>query len=270
MKSNWKVLLVVASLALCSGLFACGKKDTSTPMSSSPPTDRGATAQKTSAAKYIIRQSKKTAFAKKQLESIDVVLEKLREGEIYTSVPQEMKVAVESIIEAGIAPKVTKKIREEIQSRGGKNIKITGGVIFDPRGTEMKLDVPKDEFQVSDVEQGMQTITQDFPGKWTWRVKPLSSGKKLIIIKAIFKLKDLKNNIINNKTIEIFREERVVLVNPAHSAIQFFVNNWKDVLILIFGSGSFVGGIRWIIDNNKKKDEKQKEEEKSEDNVLNL
>ena len=50
--------------------------------------------------------------------NIDSILAKLPKGEVYDNVPQEMKVGVETIVEAGIAPKVTQKIKEEIHGEG--------------------------------------------------------------------------------------------------------------------------------------------------------
>ncbi len=188
-------------------------------------------------------------------------LNQLPKGEIYHNVPEKMKVGVSDTIEAGIAPQVTERIKKEIQGKG--NINVESGVRFDPSGMEMKVVVQNDEFKVFEVKGGEQFVTASTPGRWIWQVTPLKAGDNLIVVKAIVKLNVPELKITRSVEVEVFRATRQVQVNPAYSASQFIASNWKEVVGLIIGPGSLVGGITWwIVSRNKKKTEEVSVEQK--------
>jgi hypothetical protein len=121
---------------------------------------------------------------------------------------------------------------------------------------EMKIVVKNDEFEVFEVKGGEQFVTASTPGRWIWQVTPLKAGDNLIVVKAIVKLNVPELEITRSVEVEVFRATRQVQVNPAYSASQFIASNWKEVVGLIFGSGSLVGGIiLFIHSRNKKKAE---------------
>jgi hypothetical protein len=251
MRLKTKVFLISVSLVV-SICESCTYTSVTPSTSTAPNTSSAFTGASTPAESMEALEAEKRndkIYEKKGLNNI-------LKGEVYTVVPQEMKVGIESLIEAGFAPKITQKIRKEFQRKRNVNITITTDVSYDPHGTAMDLDTPPGEFQVTPIQiDRIESITEDFPGKWTWRIKPLKSGKKVIIIKATYQLTDIKNKIKSSRTIVVFEKEVVVLVNPSYSTSNFFNSNWREVLGLIFGSGSIAGIIKWVIDNKNKKGE---------------
>ncbi|HBK97397.1 MAG TPA: hypothetical protein DD001_08675 [Microcoleaceae bacterium UBA10368] len=184
---------------------------------------------------------------------INTALEKLPVGQVYHNVPNEMKVGVEEMIEAGIAPQITQEIKNEIQGRGQVNIK--SGVRFDPMGMNMDLIVNPQKFKVFKQEVGEQLVTSKLPGKWVWQVTPIEPGNHQMTILATLNLNLPGSKTRTIKTI-VFQDQREVKVNWGYTISGFIMINWKELIPLIVGSGSLSGLIGWYL---AKRQEKQKQ-----------
>jgi hypothetical protein len=182
--------------------------------------------------------------------AINNALAKLPQGEAYHNVPETMKVGIAEIVEAGIAPKVTEAIKQELQGKG--KVKVQSGIRFDPGGVEMKLVVKPSEFEVFEVEGGKQFVTSSSPGKWIWEITPLTPGDHLIVVEAIVDLKVPELNVTHPIEVEVFRATRKVQVNPVYSTREFVSKNWKEIAGFIVGSGSLVSLITWWSGKKKK------------------
>ena len=77
-----------------------------------------------------------------QEKSLREALQKLSIGDFFHNVPDKMKANVPVWIEAGIAKEVTQEIFYKLQLQG--EIKVRKNIIYDPLGTEIKLDVDRD------------------------------------------------------------------------------------------------------------------------------
>jgi hypothetical protein len=183
--------------------------------------------------------------------SINKTLEELPEGQVYHNVPEQMQVGVSEIIETGMAPEVTEKIKKELQGKG--IIRTKSGVPYNPSGVEMKLVVKKDEFDVFEIRAGKQLVTPKTPRKWSWEVTPKKSGDNLIIVKAIVELNVPELKDTRSVEVEVFSARRKVDVNFGYSVKEFVSTNWKEVLGLLVGSGSIAGLVTWWIGKNEKK-----------------
>ena len=192
---------------------------------------------------------------------IDRALADLPVGQVYHNVPKEMQVGVSEIIEAGIAPQVTEKIKKEIKGRG--EIQVQSRVRFNPSATEMKLVVDPEQFKVVPIKAGSQFVSSSVPGKWIWNVTPLKDGENLIAIKATVNLKVPELKISHPVEVEVFSEVRRVDVNWGYSMSQFISTNWKEVIGLIFGSGSLATLFTWAW-NRKEKEKAEKAQREKE------
>jgi hypothetical protein len=190
-------------------------------------------------------------------------LSKLPRGDLYHSVPLKMKVQKQSIIEAGIAPRMSQKILDELQKRPYSQIK--QGIKYSPSGVEMKLITRKDDFDVLALHmQDKQRILKESPGKWKWLVTPLNSGKRLVTIQAIVYVKNPANKEKESFPYEVFSQEIAIESDPAYSFTQFFATNWDKVIGLIIGSGSLASGVTWWLGQRKKKVEPPAEPQEKE------
>jgi hypothetical protein len=198
-------------------------------------------------------------LAKTIEKSIDEAIEELSKGELQYFVPQKMKVDVSSTIESAIAPEINRKLLDKVASK-------TAPVQYSVSGTEMRLITQKEDFEVTKVHpEDIQSITSKKPGKWRWRVKPLRSGKKTITIQAIAHVKILALNKTESYPITTYDREVPVQINWPYSFKQFLLNNWKEVIGLVVGSGSLASGLTWWVGQCKKKEQPVEQGEKIED-----
>jgi hypothetical protein len=58
--------------------------------------------------------------------------------------------------------------------------------------------------------------------------------------------------IDDEKSYRVGEKKIKVQVNPIHSVTEFGKIYWKDATAFIFGSGSLLGFIKWIIERQKK------------------
>jgi hypothetical protein len=194
-------------------------------------------------------------------EVIRLAFEKLPKGDLYHNVPSKMKVQKQSIIEAGITPKINAQILKGLQGEGSP--KVTQGVTYSPAGVEMRLITRKEDFDIIPLHmQDKQKILRDISGsgRWKWLVTPLNSGRKVITIQALAYIKNPKSKEAESIPYEVYSDTVVVEANPGHSISQFIGTNWKELLGLIFGSGSVAGGLGWYLGQRKKKVEAEEQE----------
>jgi len=180
---------------------------------------------------------------------------RLSTGEFFHTVPNKMTADVPMIVEAGIAQKITQQILDELEVKGDvhtrKNIK------YDPMGVEIRLDVDKEAFKVRDILTGVKPIVLGFPDKWMWEVTPLKRGKSTITILAVVELKVPGIDKSYKKETVVFKEERDVQVNLEYSSSKFASSYWKEASTLVFGSGSLVWFLKWLMDRRKAQLESQ-------------
>ncbi|WP_416667973.1 hypothetical protein [Egbenema bharatensis] len=178
-------------------------------------------------------------------------LERLPLGEVYHNIPQEMQVGKAEIIEAGVAPEITEKIRQEAQGQG--EITTFSGVRFNPSGVNMELVASPDVFDVLEVRGGEQFVTSELPGKWIWQVRPLKPGEHLIVVKAKLDLNVPELGVTRPVEVEVFRDARNVKANWGYSLRGFLTANWKELLGLTVGSGSVAGLVGWSLNRRGEK-----------------
>ena len=241
MKLRWVILFFLFGL-MSALVLSCVSSESSTNVSAESPSEAMSSPAPTAI------QSPNSAGI-----SIDRALADLPVGQVYHNVPKEMQVGVTDIIEAGIAPEITEKIEKEIKGRG--EVQVQSGVRFNPSETEMKLIVDPEQFKVVPIKVGPQFVSSSIPGKWSWNVTPLKDGENLIDIKATVNLKVPELKISHPVEVEVFSETRRVDVNWGYSMSQFISTNWKEVMGLIFGSGSLATLLTWAW-NRKEKAEK--------------
>lgn len=183
----------------------------------------------------------KVGSMSKSQKELNEVLNKLPKGVVYHNVPQEMQVGNTVTIKAGIAPKMTEKIQAGLKSKGSKlNI---SEVRYDNLGTKMDLIVDESAFKKLVIQDGAQFISDQTPGLWIWDVKPLKSGNQKITINATINLK--VSTITHPQPVQLFEDTRNVKVNFIYSTREFIFTNWKEVIALVFGSGSLAGFFTW-------------------------
>jgi hypothetical protein len=200
-------------------------------------------------------------------EAMDIAVEralsKLPRGDLYHAIPLKMKVQKQSVIEAGITPKISQRILDEFVKR--PYLQVKPGVKYSPSGVEMKLITRKDDFDVLSLHmQEKQRILNESPGKWKWLVTPLKSGKKLITIQAVVYVKNPESKEKESFPYEVFSQEISIESDPAYSFNQFLSTNWDKVIGLIIGSGSLASGVTWWLGQRKTKTKTQSEPQEKE------
>lgn len=193
---------------------------------------------------------------------VDEAINKLLPGQAFHQVPSKMKVGMTYQILVGIAAKrITKDevIRELRGKNNDLNIKFIPDISYDPINVEVQLIADPDEFKVRDVTPKNQAISSKRPTIWQWDVKPLKFGKHKVTLLATVNLHI--SNIKEPKpiTFVVFDETIPVEVNYQYSTTEFLEKNWKEVIGLIFGSGSLAGAMGWYFG---KRHEKSKEPSK--------
>jgi hypothetical protein len=195
--------------------------------------------------------------------AVERALSKLPKGDLYHTVPLKMKVQKQSILEAGITPKISQKLLGEIKK--SPYLQMKHGVQYSPSGVQMQLITRKEDFEVLPLHmQEKQRILKEIPGKWKWLVTPLKSGKRLVTIQAIVYVKNPANKEKESFPYEVFSQEISIESDPAYSFNQFLTTNWDKVIGLIIGSGSLASGATWWLGQRKTKAKPQSEPQEKE------
>ena len=184
-------------------------------------------------------------------ELINEKLRRLPIGQVYHNIPKEMQLGKEENIIAGIAPKITQRIKDELKGKG--KIYVKTGVKFNPSGVEMKLITDPQDFKVLKIRSGKQFVTSELNGFWSWNIIPLSAGEKLINIEASIDLKVDELGITRTMPFTVFSDKRKVKVNWKYLIRQFISKNWKEISTFVVGSGSIAGIASWLWARRKEK-----------------
>lgn len=173
-------------------------------------------------------------------DPLEEIQRRLTPGDFYYDVPKSMTVGVSSSIKAGVVESYNEKIKSALGLSDDTAIKEE--IYFDSRGTTINLVVNEDAFSVREISVGKKAIVNEILDPWIWEVTPRKSGRHLVVIKVVIELEG------NSQLPKVVYEERLfVKANPGFSFIQIIVNNWKDFMPWIFGSGSVTLFFTWAL-----------------------
>lgn len=202
---------------------------------------------------------KSSSNLRQQQREIDNAIDKLLVGQAFHNVPNEMKVGATYKIEAGIAAQQISKNQILKLLQGEGKPQIVPNVRYDPTGIKMDLLVNYDQFKVYPFSNGEQLVSSKEPAKWIWEVTPLSSGKHHLTLVASVNLEIPETHKSVTHKFIVLEENIPVQINFQYSLLHFITSNWKEVISLIFGSGSLAAAIGWFL---AKRHEKLKKTDK--------
>ena len=181
--------------------------------------------------------------ARTEQEAVTGFINGLSSGDFFHTVPKELGVNTETIIQAGIAEKVSQELLDKLSATPEQEIIIKRSVArYDPTGTEIVFWADEEAFDIDPIESGKKTIISGDEQLWSWRIKPLKAGEYFIILKAVVEVRiQGSEKEYPSRELVLFREKRRVRGNLVYSFRQFAANNPGIAISSVIGSGSLGG-----------------------------
>ena len=181
--------------------------------------------------------------ARTEQEAVTGFINGLSSGDFFHTVPKELGVNTETIIQAGIAEKVSQELLDKLSATPEQEIIIKRSVArYDPTGTEIVFWADEEAFDIDPIESGKKTIISGDEQLWSWRIKPLKAGEYFIILKAVVEVRiQGSEKEYPSREFVLFREKRRVRGNLVYSFRQFAANNPGIAISSVIGSGSLGG-----------------------------
>lgn len=162
---------------------------------------------------------------------LSVAYQRLVVGEFFHTIPSELQVNQPTLIEAGVAEKVTQDLLEMFDIDGP--VSLAEGAKYDPLSVELHLKGSNPEaFSIKEISAGEKTVIKDHPDIWLWSVTPLEVGEETLSLEVVI---SLENNSASLQQQNLLLAQKKVSVSMDFvDLVQFyFRKNWRIGLTLI-------------------------------------
>ncbi|NER82584.1 MAG: hypothetical protein F6K42_24095 [Leptolyngbya sp. SIO1D8] len=174
-----------------------------------------------------------------ETSELNRIYEELIQGEYFHTIPKDMQVQQQLVIEAGVAGQVTEQLLLSLGINATAT-EIERGY-YSPLGVEIRLIGDKKAFEIEDISTGEKAVITKHPESWQWKVSPIKLGKHILRLEAkVF----LNSNNLQDKQEKNFLSESQVQVhgNLNHQIKSFITSYWSTIstffAVIIFG---FIG-----------------------------